>query len=671
MANIIARLGVVLGLNSAEFVQGIDRASKKLDDFSAAAGRAAMVAATALTAASLAALKYADEIVDTAKANDMAVDSIVKLSDALALSGGKSEDAGKLLASFTNFVDKAATGSFEAQKVFAKLGISLKDLGELSSTELFEKTIQGLVEIEDPITRNAKAMDILGKAVKGVDMTELHSQMQLSKTLADEQARAIENAAEVYDMITKAGRQFMLMLSTQLGPPLKATIEYFKELKSTGMDIAPVFKTFFEGIAIGAANVSFVVKTLLQDFAAMGRAAAAIFTGNFDEAKQIYREAVSRAERDRAALDQFQRRIGSPTGTGDGRRGMDDPRIIGNLPSASGVVRRLVKPGDVEAERRRKEAEREAHRLLMFVLQKQEESRLLMERQNREMAEYLDRLQKADLFLRRMQNDESARLNLDKQILEIDRNRLRLLPEEVEFERTKLELQEQHRLNLRAINEAEISKEEKALALQRETENHYKRLENAQKKMLDAFDRRQGTFEDGFMGRMYDFLRDMPTQLEYGAKAFEAVMSSMESAINNFVRTGKLSFKDLARSIIQDLLAIHIKAQLLQIFKLFRGGSAAKFDNLEGYADGGRPAINEISVVGERGPELFIPDRAGTIIPNHQLSSAIGGTTNVTNNYIQAIDVQSFEQRLLGSSNTIWAANQYAQKSLATGRGRT
>jgi hypothetical protein len=48
-----------------------------------------------------------------------------------------------------------------------------------------------------------------------------------------------------------------------------------------------------------------------------------------------------------------------------------------------------------------------------------------------------------------------------------------------------------------------------------------------------------------------------------------------------------------------------------------------------------------------------------------------GGTTNVTNNYISAIDTKSFEDRLLGSSNTIWAANSYANKSLAVSRGRT
>ncbi len=139
--------------------------------------------------------------------------------------------------------------------------------------------------------------------------------------------------------------------------------------------------------------------------------------------------------------------------------------------------------------------------------------------------------------------------------------------------------------------------------------------------------------------------------------------------------------KDLARSIIQDLIAIQMKAAALR----FLGGMFSSFaSSTSSYnasggmsehvfnpnrADGGPVDGGKIGLVGERGPELFVPRSAGTIIPNHALGN-IGSTTNVTNNYINAIDTKSFEDRLLGSSNAIWAANQYANKSLAVGRGR-
>lgn len=45
---------------------------------------------------------------------------------------------------------------------------------------------------------------------------------------------------------------------------------------------------------------------------------------------------------------------------------------------------------------------------------------------------------------------------------------------------------------------------------------------------------------------------------------------------------------------------------------------------LAAFADGGRPPVGVPSLVGERGPELFIPDQAGRIVPNHQLAGGAG-----------------------------------------------
>ena len=57
-------------------------------------------------------------------------------------------------------------------------------------------------------------------------------------------------------------------------------------------------------------------------------------------------------------------------------------------------------------------------------------------------------------------------------------------------------------------------------------------------------------------------------------------------------------------------------------------GSTVTMADFGGFANGGRPPVGRPSIVGERGPELFVPDRAGTIIPNH----AMGGSTNIVVN---------------------------------------
>ena len=57
------------------------------------------------------------------------------------------------------------------------------------------------------------------------------------------------------------------------------------------------------------------------------------------------------------------------------------------------------------------------------------------------------------------------------------------------------------------------------------------------------------------------------------------------------------------------------------------------FSSLPTFAAGGRPPVGRPSIVGERGPELFVPSTAGTIIPNNKM----GG---VTNNIVVNVDVE-------------------------------
>jgi hypothetical protein len=47
------------------------------------------------------------------------------------------------------------------------------------------------------------------------------------------------------------------------------------------------------------------------------------------------------------------------------------------------------------------------------------------------------------------------------------------------------------------------------------------------------------------------------------------------------------------------------------------------------FADGGRPPMGKVSVVGENGPELFVPDAPGTVVPN---GAGGGSTVQVVNN---------------------------------------
>ena len=108
-------------------------------------------------------------------------------------------------------------------------------------------------------------------------------------------------------------------------------------------------------------------------------------------------------------------------------------------------------------------------------------------------------------------------------------------------------------------------------------------------------------------------------------KIGDSIATGVSDALVNAILQTK-SLGEAARGVLQgiarDLLRLGINTALGSIF----GGP---FKKLPGFAAGGRPPVGRPSIVGERGPELFVPNIAGTIIPNNQLS---GSTTNVVVN---------------------------------------
>jgi lambda family phage tail tape measure protein len=163
-----------------------------------------------------------------------------------------------------------------------------------------------------------------------------------------------------------------------------------------------------------------------------------------------------------------------------------------------------------------------------------------------------------------------------------------------------------------------------------------------------------------------------------GEAAFDAVVSNMETMLRNFVETGKLNFKDFVGSVIKDLLYMEMKAQATMIFRQIWGSFSASFGfnknsaNNIGLAAGG--PIDSPRLVGENGPELFVPRTPGTIIPQgswQQMASSGGGGLTVNGNYIanmSAIDTQSATQFLASNKQTIWAAYQSANRMVPISR---
>jgi len=103
---------------------------------------------------------------------------------------------------------------------------------------------------------------------------------------------------------------------------------------------------------------------------------------------------------------------------------------------------------------------------------------------------------------------------------------------------------------------------------------------------------------------------------EIGDTIGSQISDALVGAIN-----GTKSLGEAAKSIINDLANSLLR---LGINTLLKSTGIGIFSNLPGFAAGGRPPVGKPSIVGEKGPELFVPTTSGKIIPNSQM----GGTTN-------------------------------------------
>ena len=121
---------------------------------------------------------------------------------------------------------------------------------------------------------------------------------------------------------------------------------------------------------------------------------------------------------------------------------------------------------------------------------------------------------------------------------------------------------------------------------------------------------------------------------------------SMEDSLVTFVRTGTLSFKKLADSIINDMIRIAIRQAIIAPILGGFGDIFSKSTKKIGpklpatpRASGGPVSSGSPYLVGEKGPEIFIPNKSGKIAPN----SSIGNTViNVSVN-AQGTEVQGNE----------------------------
>ena len=120
---------------------------------------------------------------------------------------------------------------------------------------------------------------------------------------------------------------------------------------------------------------------------------------------------------------------------------------------------------------------------------------------------------------------------------------------------------------------------------------------------------------------------------EVGDRGIQFVTDGLADMISG-TKTAADAFRSMASSIIKDLIRMYVQSQittpLAQMFGIGSFGSQApapmRVVNVNGNATGGPVQANRATMVGERGPELFVPNQSGAIIPNNKIGNGSGVT---------------------------------------------
>lgn len=677
-----------LRTESADFVQGMDKAAleaersmKRIE--AAAAKLGATLSAGAFALAVKGAIDTADHISDISKVTGIAVEDLAGIGVAARQSGAD-------LNSTAESMNKLSVNIGRNSDKYARLGITAKD-----PLEAFKQLSDIFLKIQDPQLRAAVGAEALGKSWAGAapllmegsknigEMIERGSRLSgLNKEMADQADQFNDKLA----LIVHSGALWNGIAKEAL-PLLNSLADDLLKVQENADKVGDSFslvRTVMETVLITGSEVHFTFSTLGQELARFAVNVQLIATGQWEASRQLGKSVAEDARRQRAELDKWQQKI------------MEVSRIKPNAQKALPTI------GDTDPEvlRRAKEfAEQDDQ------LKKRQISAL---QQLEEKKKTLFNLNEQELMLARITTGTYRDFNTETKVrllnlaLEIDLRQEHIkvieallpgLQAEADMIERGAEVQKQYALQTRATVDqmkfetsllgTSAREQEKANAL-RQIELDYRRqiadlariagddmatyerevakLEEQraqrEREMLKAIEERQAKERDwatGSRDAFNEYIEHATNAAEQSKMLFGNAFRSMEDALVEMVKTGKLDFKSLADSIMSDLIRIQIRKAMASVMgDVMTGGgigggifsflgtsgsssaaatSAAANDAFASgsfFADGGRPPVGRASVVGERGPELFVPDVAGTIIPDY---AGGGGGPNV---YIDA-----------------------------------
>jgi lambda family phage tail tape measure protein len=753
---VIGTLSVKLGLITVEWDQATAKAKQQAKDLQKefnglseniqtlyghwkTLGGAMSLSAVGMAALLHETIQFSDEISDLAKGFDISIAKTLQFKDAIKQSGGNAEGASKMLSTLFTKIQDARSGNEAAISQFEQIGVSFEELAAMKPEQALNRVFDALSKIGTTYERVKAVKELLGKQGIGLEVDAVAQRLGMSTAKYEQYAKSIEKVGQVNDDLAASFDNMKIAFADMIAPFTREGVVGPEKFKAAmvALTSAAVISGLIQVVSLSAklievwksgAKVQAALTAMggLKGMLQLGAAAAAYYaslkyfeleTADAEAnapaggaaggagaagAASEERERLTRREIVAAAAKTELLRKQIQFAKEDGQIKMDalstDKFSIQLRENQLALDRDIATAVNQRAQSLNKENLSAAQKSAIEAdYQKQVEladqkanaaAELIVAQREKEIA--LIKTQKE--FAQTLEQFDKRRLELESQRVYMTDYEFKTANERLNTERKVAELQQQiidakSRLGEGKTYEAEKQRIEELIEIEL-------RLNDVRQQGINAEEQRRKSFSEGWGQAFRQFEQDAQNYGKLGADMFGSFIGNMNSAIDTFVKTGKMNFKSFAQSLIQDIMAMVLKFQALQLVMMgmrsmgwagslggMMGGATVSggFGSLPGSgmpvtamaAAGGE--IDGPTLVGENGPEIFVPQRRGTVIPNMQAASMGQNQPTVVYNgpYIEnmsAIDTQSAQQFLTKNKTAVYAANMSASRSIPASR---
>ena len=529
----------------------------------------------------------------------------------------------------TASLSKADEESSNVAQALAAINIPIAEFKQLSPVEQFDRVAKALGQFEDGAGRTAVAVALFGKA--GAELlpflNDLADAQRTNTNLTDDQIAAADAFSKTLATMRSELATAAKVVAADLLPPFQALLDAVKdgEIGFSLLNAAgAAFRTVFEAVVVVAANVAFVFLSVGREIGAVAAqfvALAKLDISGFRAISQAVKDDGSRA---RAELDKFEARLlstgqkatsaGAPARPALNFSTATPARSVGGR--ASGAAPRQSE-ADRYLESLQKQLERTKDLTVVEQLLTDIQAGRLGKVTPQQQAVLQNVAQQIDA-VRQLAEEEKKRLG---QLAEIEASEKSLMSAGASiYESTRTELEKL------TVEEARLSELLQADAINWDT---YTRAVQAAR---DAY---KGTTDAAkVVGKEID---------EFSKNAARSIQDSIGDGLVDAMNGNFKNIGDSFTKMIQRLVAESLAADLTR--SLFgKGGDGSGFlgtalstvGSFFGFggakAGGGDVMSGRSYLVGEQGPEMFVPRTAGSIMSANQTASMGGPSqSNVFN----------------------------------------